>query len=322
MALLVFLVGFIIFLRDLSQPVALPNLILIVVGATLLVLSVLAALWDPFCPFQAPLTGVTRSILHNALQKVSDGASKLCERREWYGARGWWTEMGRSVKNLGHMEVDDLEAHSVRRVFENSTNNKLLFSTAANIPLLNGDQLKSLFSPPNSLCNKLIELYYSADEGTPEEEVYCRAVAEVYLEDFPTGRDPNVIIFDLCTQRHLRTVEEPISSITSSLACVAASYLAAPDPSPEAHKKLSFLKETIAFPRVRVRTDAHSALGMVAWTILVRSQRKKMLQQEPWPEDLKTTLFIETFDDTEQEISAWRPSTVLAMTKAAYRTVW
>lgn len=241
-ALLVFMIGFITFLHDMSGPVALPNLILGLVGLVSFVVYIIAALWDPFCPFQAPITGLLRPVVPY--------------------------EFLRPTKS-----VEKLQVESVGRTIENSDNLKLLTTTAANIPLLSASQIDLLISAFPTLILSLFGLYADTDEGSEEQATYARALTHLQVAD-RTDYDDTFYqsSFTLSTKLHLNAPDEPLATITSSVACVGATYLATSqdDSTADAKQLLHFLKRAIPTAH-----DKASAVGMVARVISARSERKQ-----------------------------------------------
>lgn len=262
-ALFVFIVGFIIFLHDLCKPVALPNLILTIVGLSAFTISTLVSAWDPFCPFQTPFTTITRFIAHYGLWPlISTVLFILGQSLRLLGryARAIWLFIGSArprrrafyehsplarpsdiffdirhwIREKAQREKEKTEVvhgRAVRRFIETSGRVQLLKATAANLPLPfnNVDVNKPFYTPPSERhFHRLISLHELASRrGNKEEEsVYARAVVHVLLmEEGPRPDDVSIHIFNCAAHAYLDNPQGTFHYTTSAIATVLQHYL-------------------------------------------------------------------------------------------------
>lgn len=175
-ALLVFMVACITFLQGLSPSVALPNTILVSVGAILSLFTFFFALWDPFCPFQTPLSTYTiwylqlfRRWFMRQLDELFPGRFDLSTPHHLFTLR------------KSPISENVLSAEFVRRALWESTNEELLRTVARNVPLI--DDFAGVGQIYNSLYSmeRFLKRIRSAEEGSAEQQCYSAAVCHLVL---------------------------------------------------------------------------------------------------------------------------------------------
>lgn len=281
-ALFAFIIGFIVFLRDLSTPVSLPNYILAIIGASAFVLSSLFAAWDLYCPFHTPFTTIiliaTRycilpftKCLHFALfigllvlmlplqmwREVRHTTEGLLE---WLAF-----DVMDSIRHVARRQQEKpevVQGLAVHRFLDTTGHAQLLKATAVNLPLLDNavPEMQALKSVDNRLA-RLSSLFGLA-ASKEEKSAYATAIMHVALTE-ATHTDLDPILGDIyacAAQAHYETPRDNLPCGISSVATVVLHYLRDfPDgSSEEAQKCVDFLCQSIS--RVQQPSPAIGAL--------------------------------------------------------------
>lgn len=259
-ALFVFIVGFIIFLRDLGWPVALPNLILIIIGPIAFIASTLLSSWDPFCPFQTPFTTIAVfTARHGCVRIAQNIARAWCAVREmlglgyyemertdperWRGSSkiAWAFDTSRSA--LAHFQrpteaTEALLECAVRRFLEMSGHVQLLKATAINLPLpfneINDEEDVEYKDGRLRRLASLLQLAHGRD-NQEERRVYATAIMHLILteRDLDTHHIPFYILQDslsACTEAQLEAPPDSLPNTTPSVATSALGILVSNSP--------------------------------------------------------------------------------------------
>lgn len=216
-ALFLFMIGFIIFFRNLSAPVGLSILVVSVIGGFAFFVSVLCSVWDPFCPFQTPLPALCISSLRYLVDAVGRGFDLARGQNSQTSAWARIPTIRRSA-----LSQEDLLVKSICRTLETSVDDNLLKATAINIPFLSDSDLIAN-SPYN--VPRLSEILTRHYKGSDEDDVYAIAIAYLLIHKrMKTSED---IPSPSWTQWHaaMTHVQAPLSQVSvlpSSIALVAS----------------------------------------------------------------------------------------------------
>lgn len=265
-ALLVFMVGFLLFLRDLDTTLAIPNFALIVAGGGAFLFSVVLSLCDKFCPYQSPLSSIIRFMWWTGINPVIALVSLLrtlqdTPPRFWLPLLGriitqkqlslrerrlaLWKTLGLAGTNLFNQcfqanlssedipqdRKDKLQMRFVRKTLENTSTRELLLTTAANIPLLTSSQLDLLEQSPRSSHSQRLRGLASTGGSSGERNTFLRAFTHVLMAESLDGlgtswTSQTSTTFIAGTNVHIRNPHDPRSVVTCSLAGIAIVHLA------------------------------------------------------------------------------------------------
>lgn len=252
-SVIVFLVGMAAYFQSLCPRVARPNIILSWCGAGIVILTIIFAISDPYCPFKTPLSQAIASLLNPVLHWLGGGWPSLpptirfnfrwiklsnkasCLLQKWL-LRRWSDEM--------------LEAHSLRRILATSVDTTTLHSVALNIPLITSTQSLEIIYGDSVALNHLRQLYEAksaypfevADPAAPgpvlsgaatAEAAYASAICHIVLaagnqaSAWTSSRlqdHERELVFS-AAQHHVRYPENSTSLVPSAAMTVAIAYL-------------------------------------------------------------------------------------------------
>lgn len=262
-ALFVFIIGFIIFLRDLGWPVAIPNLILTIVGVVAFIISTLVSAWDPFCPFHTPFSTITTIFIRHCvpiIQRIgrawrSPATPDVLEDLRAYRERGRlrmsagdWTNHHIPPKPFWVFEpsslvfarlqrqeeaIEGLQERAARRFLETSGHNQLLVATAVNLPFpFNESEKSDNREYGDSRLRRLVSLYRLSRRRSNEREwgIYVAAIMHLILTQ--DGLDIRSIPYSILKdsmedsiQAHFYTSEDYLPITIPSVATLALNIL-------------------------------------------------------------------------------------------------
>lgn len=237
-SLVVFIAGMASYLRTLSAPVALPNIILSWMGAAFFVLTIIFAVSDPHCPFKTPYSEIAEFIVVRLVKWYRDHKSTtwhLPLRRSFRGTR--ISQKTREYKRewfLRQWPNDVLEGDSVQRILSTSANSKTLREMALNIPLIQNNHSLDAISSDNIAMSHLYHLYEIYSVQTNEDEIiYSTAICHLVLasQNHNYERTNHILrghelqVIHSAAQGHVSRPDSPVSVLPSSIITVALAYL-------------------------------------------------------------------------------------------------
>lgn len=274
-ALFVFMIGFIEFLYSSSHAVALPNLVLAVIGAFAFLTSIVISVWDPFCPFKTSLP----ILIARTIKGLEDWANR--HARHWNQPLNrprleWRYSIVRFIQSfmakLHRTPKDEtlLGAARIRRVLETSTNPEVLLANAVNIPLIEDPAAIKVIWKNRLTLDRVSSLATTPSPEIPSSPaIYSIVFCHLALEKLGSGHlgplgqsltlDRILPIFKQAAQAVVNFPMDPLSDLPSAIATVA---IVSGFNKPRMVRHDDFLFNSIS------RTPSPSyALGMIAWVI-------------------------------------------------------
>ncbi|KAG8912753.1 hypothetical protein FRC01_004921 [Tulasnella sp. 417] len=169
-ALLIFAIGLIVYLRTLSTEVAYVTVALVAVTVAAFFFTVCISLWDPYCPFQTPasrtmmvLSPFTSHILAAIVHASTSVVRVWSRRRQTYS---YWRNRVVTAAEAIRRPEDELtvvQAEAVCRVLETSEDHEALRHASHNIPALDSPEALYVILKNKVVRQRLRQLFEDAE---------------------------------------------------------------------------------------------------------------------------------------------------------------
>lgn len=169
-ALLIFAIGLIVYLRTLSNEVAYVTVALVAVTVAAFFFTVCVSLWDPYCPFQTP---ASRTMM--VLSPFSSHILAAIVHASTYVVRAWsrqrltysyWRNRLVAVVKAIRRPEDELavvQAEAVCRVLETSEDHEALRHASHNVPTLDSPEALYVMLKNKVVRQRLRQLFEDAE---------------------------------------------------------------------------------------------------------------------------------------------------------------